>query len=109
MVAGRPHLAGAHIAQIDVGAPSVAGRIFAPTGHSNVAPTAVTGPSRGYHDRITPIRKKLRTWNARMRVIVLPLNFRCETVGLRPLRRLIRWLTRKRHVARHPLLKQQLS
>ena len=57
---GGPDPAAVRVSQVDVGAPVVAGRVFAPAGHGQVAPAAVARARRGQHDGVAPVGQQVR-------------------------------------------------
>ena len=108
LVARRPHRAGVHVAQEEIAAPRVAGHVLAPAGHRHVAPAAVAGSRGRHHDRVPPVRQQVRP---RDRVVgrgestedrrheIAHVGGALHLFGTRP---------GHEHVARHPLLEQQL-
>ena len=49
-----------NIAKENISAPTVAGRVFAPTRHGDIVPTAVAGSDSGHHGRVAPVGQKMR-------------------------------------------------
>ena len=59
LISGRPNLTVRHVAQEDVAAPRIAGRILAPAGHGDIPPAAVAGAGGGQHHGIVAVRQQM--------------------------------------------------
>ena len=64
LVSGRPYLAVDHVAQVHITTPGIAGGVFAPPSHRDVAPAAVSGARRRQHDGIASVRQQVSTRRA---------------------------------------------
>ena len=62
-----PDLVAVHIAQKDIGAEIIAGRVFAPAGQGEFSPAAVAGARAGQHRGIKPVGKQVRRRGRLMR------------------------------------------
>ena len=60
LIARGPQLAALHVAQEHVGAPVVAGDVFAPARDRKIAPAAVSGTGARQHHCIPAVRKQMR-------------------------------------------------
>src|SRR5258706_16470467 len=74
LMARRPRLAAPAIAQENITSPIIAGDVFAPARHVEIAPAAVTRARPRHHHRIAAVRQKMRARNSRMRRIEAPLH-----------------------------------
>jgi hypothetical protein len=59
LVACGPYVAAAQIAEEDIRSPVVAGRVLAPTGNRDIAPSAIPGAGCREHDGIAAVRKQM--------------------------------------------------
>ena len=59
LIAGRPDISGLLVAEKNIGAPAVPGRVFTPASDGNVAPAAVPGACGRQHHSVAAIGKKL--------------------------------------------------
>ena len=109
LIARGPNLAAPDIAQKDIGAPIVAGGVFAPARNSQIAPPAVAGAGRREHHRVTAVgeqvRLRRRSWAERRCRIVGSSRSRDRRAGLD----LLHPGPNGRDIARRPLLQQELG
>ena len=109
LVARRPRFAAQAIAQENVTSPIIAGDVFAPARHIEIAPAAVTRARSRHHHRIAAVRQKMRARNSRMRRIEAPLHLGGDMLGLRGGPDFQCRRAGDRDVARHAFLKQKLG
>ena len=108
LMARRPHRAARHVAQEEVAAPRVAGHVLAPAGDGDVAPAAVAGARGRHHDRIPPVRKQVRPRDRVVGRREPAEDRRHEIAHIGGALHLFGTWPGHEHVARHPLLEQQL-
>jgi hypothetical protein len=63
----RPDLVALHVTQKNIGAKIIAGRVFAPAGDRELAPTAVAGAGAGQHRGIDAVGQQMRGRRRMMR------------------------------------------
>ena len=81
--ARRPHVAAVDIAQEDVGAPVVAGRILAPARDRQIAPAAVSRAGGRQHHRVAAVRQQMRRGRRAVRGGEPPAAGRFDVARLR--------------------------
>jgi hypothetical protein len=65
-MSNRPEFSGRGITQINKSSPTIAGAVLPPTGHRQIAPTAVAAPSIADCQVITPVGQKVNLRSARI-------------------------------------------
>ena len=108
LVTGGPDLAAVQVAQEDIRAPRVTGRVGTPAGDREIAPPAVSGAGRRQHHGVVAVRQQSRARRGVVRGVQRPGQRRDHVVGLGALAGLRDPRDRHRNVARRSLLQQQL-
>ncbi len=108
LVTRRPHGAAVDVAQEEIATPRVARHVLAPAGHGHVAPAAVAGSRGGHHDRVAPVRQQVRPRDRVVRRGETTEDRRHEIAHVGGALHLFGARPRHEHIARHPLLEQQL-
>src|ERR1700693_4501985 len=67
LITRGPHIAVFDISQIDIRPPRIAGNIFAPTRHGEIAPAAEPRSGSGDHDGVAAVRQKVAARDAIVR------------------------------------------
>ena len=108
LISGRPDLAALRVAEEDEGPPGVASGVLAEAGDGDVLEAAVAGAGRGQHHRVAAVAQQVAPGDGVVRGVIAA-DCRRGEADLRGGRDLFGARPGHRHVARRPLLQQQLG
>ena len=103
----RPNLPASGVPQKDPGPPVIERRVFSPTGDGQVPPPATAGARGRQHHGVAPVGQQVGDGFRFVRTGIMPATRRTNGLGGRRLD-VHRQGARHRHIARRPLLQQQL-